>query len=268
MDARYEGPNLSRFLSEDPNFINAGAPDWVTGMPLDLNYAALPGFVNSTGINYLANPQNLNAYSYVDNDPLKYVDPDGKQLAAVPIILGAVAIYGYAQSAIDAYTLYVTNFQYASQFSTEEKISAATNVGVDLATSGISYGAKAFANFKGLGTSLDIVGAGSSILDTLKQAAERNVSFKKRDQSIQDVLPIASSNVNRSAGSGGYSYSTPNSLNTNFFSSNTQTRYQAVQRYNTSGGYSAPQTQLWVTPNGAVVTWSGSVVAPAPSAKR
>jgi hypothetical protein len=78
MDARYEGPTLSRFLSEDPNFIAAGAPDWVTGMPSDPKYAGLTGLVNSSNVNYLANPQNLNPYSYVDNNPLRYVDPTGK----------------------------------------------------------------------------------------------------------------------------------------------------------------------------------------------
>jgi hypothetical protein len=30
MDARYQAPAFGTFLSEDPNFINAGAPDWVT----------------------------------------------------------------------------------------------------------------------------------------------------------------------------------------------------------------------------------------------
>jgi RHS repeat-associated protein len=106
MDARYEGPTLGRFLSEDPNFITAGAPDWVTGIKSDLNYVGLRGFVNSNNMNYLANPQNLNSYSYVDNNPLRYADPDGKQL--VPAILAAIAVYGYAQNAIDAYDAYKT----------------------------------------------------------------------------------------------------------------------------------------------------------------
>jgi RHS repeat-associated protein len=80
MDARYEGPTLSRFLSEDPNFIAAGAPDWVTGIGADSTYAGLKGFVNNRNVNYLQNPQNLNSYSYVNNNPLKYVDPDGKMV--------------------------------------------------------------------------------------------------------------------------------------------------------------------------------------------
>jgi hypothetical protein len=54
-------------------------------------------------------------------------------------------------------------------------------------------------------------------------------------------------------------------LNSQLNSASIQTRYQATQSYNAATGASTPQTQLWVTPNGAVVSWSGQVVAPAPS---
>jgi hypothetical protein len=47
MDARYQAPAFGRFLSEDPNFLMVGAPDWVTGIPSDPTYAGLAGFVNS-----------------------------------------------------------------------------------------------------------------------------------------------------------------------------------------------------------------------------
>ena len=96
MDARYEGPNLSRFLSQDPNFINAGAPDWVTGISGDSRYLGVKGFVDSSAVYYLSNPQNLNSYSYVDNNPLENRDPDGK---CPQCLVGAdaamVGQYGY-----------------------------------------------------------------------------------------------------------------------------------------------------------------------------
>src|SRR5262245_19859921 len=79
-DARYLGPTLGRFLSEDPNFVTAGAPDWVTGIKGDPNNIALSTFANTKSVNYLSNPQNLNAYSYVDNNPIRFKDQTGKFL--------------------------------------------------------------------------------------------------------------------------------------------------------------------------------------------
>jgi hypothetical protein len=49
-------------------------------MPADRAYSGLRQFVNTTSINYLANPQNLSAYSYVNNNPLRYTDPTGEFL--------------------------------------------------------------------------------------------------------------------------------------------------------------------------------------------
>ena len=60
--ARYYSSTLGRFLS----------PDW-SGTPEPVPYADL------------TNPQSLNLYSYVKNNPLSVVDPDGHQ-AAVPFL--------------------------------------------------------------------------------------------------------------------------------------------------------------------------------------
>ena len=49
--------------------------------------------------------------------------------------------------------------------------------------------------------------------------------------------------------------------------SSVQTRYQATQSYNAATGAASNESKLWATPNGAVVNWSGGVVAPAPSSK-
>ena len=35
LNARYQDPVRGQFISEDPNFLIVGAPDWVTGMPAD-----------------------------------------------------------------------------------------------------------------------------------------------------------------------------------------------------------------------------------------
>jgi hypothetical protein len=93
MDARYEGPTLSRFLSEDPNFILVGASTWQSGVGPD---PALTRFVSSGNTAYLGNPQNLNSYSYVNNNPLRYTDPTGKCPNCATALAGGIVggIYG------------------------------------------------------------------------------------------------------------------------------------------------------------------------------
>lgn len=53
--ARYYGSNMGRFLS----------PDWVPGRPSAVPFAEW------------SDPQTLNLYSYVRNNPLAKADPDG-----------------------------------------------------------------------------------------------------------------------------------------------------------------------------------------------
>ena len=52
--ARYYGSNMGRFMS----------PDW-SAVPEALPYSNV------------ANPQSLNQYSYVENNPIRNIDPDG-----------------------------------------------------------------------------------------------------------------------------------------------------------------------------------------------
>src|SRR5262249_4746636 len=68
MDARYEGPNLSRFLSQDPMFLQVGPADWENSQILDPKNTVISGFASTKNAIYLADPQNL--------DP--YRDPSGK----------------------------------------------------------------------------------------------------------------------------------------------------------------------------------------------
>ncbi|MBN1325955.1 hypothetical protein JW977_03160, partial [Candidatus Falkowbacteria bacterium] len=62
--ARYYSGDVGRFTSEDPLYLFIG----------DNNFKNVAGYDQ---IFYLSEPQNLNSYSYVTNNPLKYVDPLG-----------------------------------------------------------------------------------------------------------------------------------------------------------------------------------------------
>jgi RHS repeat-associated protein len=86
--ARYMDNNIGRFVSVDPAVLAFG-----DGKEFKDKYDRSLEF-------HLSNPQNLNAYSYVTNNPLRYTDPDGEIIPL--LILGYVALeVGF--SAWDAY---------------------------------------------------------------------------------------------------------------------------------------------------------------------
>lgn len=58
MEARYYNAQWGRFTSEDPLFLQIGA--------------------SQESAKLLSDPQSLNSYAYARNNPLKYVDPDGR----------------------------------------------------------------------------------------------------------------------------------------------------------------------------------------------
>ncbi|OGY75451.1 MAG: hypothetical protein A2550_03625 [Candidatus Jacksonbacteria bacterium RIFOXYD2_FULL_43_21] len=74
--ARYYDPVIGRFTSVDPVVADTGRKEFVQA---------------------LANPQLLNGYSYVGNNPLKYVDPNGEnELIFAALFGGLVVLAAYA----------------------------------------------------------------------------------------------------------------------------------------------------------------------------
>ncbi len=74
--ARYYDPAIGRFVSSDPVFF----PEKSENDPKIREI--------------LQDPQNLNAYSYARNNPLKFVDPDGEFL--LPVIADPTTLSGFA----------------------------------------------------------------------------------------------------------------------------------------------------------------------------
>jgi RHS repeat-associated protein len=81
MNARYQNPNVGRFVSEDP-------VTW-----------SLPIVV-------LLNPQKLNSYAYADNNPVNMADPTG-QLA---FVMAVPAFATVAEAVVDAFVATVAVF--------------------------------------------------------------------------------------------------------------------------------------------------------------
>lgn len=100
MGARYYDPQVGRFMGMDP-----------------------VGFQDR-------NPASFNRYSYANNNPYKYVDPDGEA-----VILATIAIVGLAWSAYDAYQ--TASDLYNGDISASE---AAISIGTDAAIGLVSGG--------------------------------------------------------------------------------------------------------------------------------
>lgn len=76
MNARYYKSDLGRFVSQDPAYLAVG------------DTKALETITNLKLNQYLADPQNINGYSYVKNNPLVYVDPTGQWLNNAIVSVG------------------------------------------------------------------------------------------------------------------------------------------------------------------------------------
>ncbi|HBV33006.1 TPA: hypothetical protein DEB72_00540 [Patescibacteria group bacterium] len=82
--ARYQNPSLGRFISQDQAFLSVGDNNQIkqiTGHELQ---------------QYLSDPQNLNSYSYVKNNPLIVIDRNGKWIAYLLGEKNAVALGNWA----------------------------------------------------------------------------------------------------------------------------------------------------------------------------
>ncbi len=106
-NARYYGQAIGRWMSQDPAFLAVGTSDLadiVRSQEDDENTrdkAALR--------EYLSNPQNLNSYSYVNNNPLKYNDPEGKFLKKLVAKYGGGAVGAVLGGVVGGITEYVSD---------------------------------------------------------------------------------------------------------------------------------------------------------------
>jgi hypothetical protein len=104
MNARYQDPVRGQFLSEDPSFLDLGTPNLAgdvqeSSLVSNPNYVGLSNFMqlpqdqNAKDLTLsLSDPQSENSYAYVQNNPIKNVDPNGNLLTA--------AIFGVAAGTI------------------------------------------------------------------------------------------------------------------------------------------------------------------------
>ena len=116
LNARYYNGAQGQFTSEDPVF-------W--------------------GQQNLQDPQSFNAYSYSDENPIVKSDPSGKCIwdgcsVEFLAVLGiAYTAYDVAQTSVDAYDAYITDWKYRNQFSTNEKLGTVGHLALDVTGAGL-----------------------------------------------------------------------------------------------------------------------------------
>ena len=105
--ARYLDPKYSRWLSGDP-----ALNDYIPKAPIDDD--AKKHNENFPGMGGVFNTVNLHVYHYAGNNPVKYNDPDGRDMEEFPIISGSLAILlavrgsiGFAKDSNNHIALYI-----------------------------------------------------------------------------------------------------------------------------------------------------------------
>jgi RHS repeat-associated protein len=159
MQARYQNGTHGRFLSQDPVFVMLGANSIQQSQGRSLKIL-------------LSDPQGLNSYSYARNNPLKYVDTQGKLFWLIPAILLG---YSIASFAIDTYDAYTVRIKYPDTFSEREKQEVIVKLAVDVGTT-VLGNLKAFAPTPLFERAYDAIGIGLDAAGLYKGGAQSQPS--------------------------------------------------------------------------------------------
>jgi RHS repeat-associated protein len=256
LNARYYSSDRGQFLSQDP-----------VSEPKQQN---------------LQDPQSLNSYSYANDNPITKSDPSGK--CAGPLIVPCIFIIGAGISSATTYAGDVlSNINNGNRNPYTDNLSSPGAYVIGDLSGGASL---AFLQeYRAYASGLEFV---SSLAQDDANGNPRNyrkagiaagttlltgVAFEAgigRTAAKQATAPITGSifgNANSLALQNAVnSYRSPQ-----IYSNSIQTRQQAAQSYNSGlsggggSGSSPSPNSLWVTPSGAVVTFSGTLVSAPPS---
>jgi RHS repeat-associated protein len=251
LNARYYDGSRGQFLSQDPVFL--GNPKGQT----------------------LRDPQSLNTYSYSGDNPITKSDPSGKYWdislsgtcscfgpelpgpsAAVGVRIDSHGVVGYASPGAGwGYGGKPVTVSYTPGDIPRDQ-SSGTNVGADAGVFGWSSNIQQNGSIDTPTTNYG-VGFGADVY------LRKEVSMQLFTGQPAGLVLGNTSN-----------FSTPNYTSpwlTTYFKQSIQnqttiqSRASTVNGFNAASSASSNSSKLWVTPNGAVISWSGQVISAAPS---
>jgi RHS repeat-associated protein len=248
LQARYQDPQRGQFLSQDPAFLAIGNP------------GQLQQLSQQSQQRFLSDPQQMNSYSYANDNPITKKDPSGLSSRWDPILLGGEII---------EQGQYYFNLGKYSQMSPKEKAAEAPKMHFESLTA--ITGLFAFDTPPGIGIMLGTFalqgldyGCSFTTCGPIGSVGMTPVHIQQQVLSSMAPRPTVLGQPSNTPGFGTFN---------NLFSSTIQTRVVAAQNINSSTGLSgsgggAPNNNsVWVTPSGAVVTFGGQLVAPPPKTK-
>jgi RHS repeat-associated protein len=118
---RYYYQDIGKWLSQDSAFLFVGTQKLADIMKVkgkDEDEKKLKSLQQ-----YLSNPQQLNSYSYANNNPVNVKDADG-EIGFVPVVAFIFGVYNVADLGISGYDFNTKVIQYPEQF-TEKEINQA-----------------------------------------------------------------------------------------------------------------------------------------------
>jgi hypothetical protein len=201
---------------------------------------------------FLTDPQQMNSYSYASDNPISKSDPSGGGPELIPLILGAVELYGWAMNGIDTYNAYNADIAYRSVSSSNDKAQTSTQFAYD-GLQGAIASAFTKAGWKRVSPMLGVLQAGQDTITSGPDVANYYGNGGLQNN-VKEVWNFMSNKLQVAS-----SLSTVRNNASSYLA-----RVSAANTYNTASGASSNQSKLWVTPSGAVVTWNGGVVS-APS---
>jgi RHS repeat-associated protein len=247
LNNRYYQSDRGQFISEDPVF-------WEIGLTKD-------------GKAVLANPQGQNSYGYANDNPITGKDPNGRGLediiaeAAISASEMADRFIDEAVSEVETYSKAGSNGQSATQevmpnffrIPSPETLQASLGLQEPIETAPITWRVNTPLIFSG--------SLSAALLWLIGDQRETYRDFVGEIQPFKGLASYSAGSVTNKNTPIIYSPQFNQSVQAIQNGTTVQARASAVNNFNAATGAAAPQSKLWVTPSGAVVTWGGQVVS-------